>query len=793
MKHLPNSPVFFWLAICLLLCPLLAFSQGNTLRGTVVDATTQAPLIGATVKVLDTEPLKGGSTDLDGRYVISEVPTGRYNVEVSYVGFTAKIITAVAITSGEATQLSVALSENRFELNEVTVTADQRTVLNESALLSARSFRVEELGRIPGGIDDPARMAKKFPGVSPNPNLLSNEINIRGNSTRAVLWRVGDVDIYNPSHFARLNGAGGRVTMLSQRVLANTDFYSGSFPADYGNALGGVFDVQFRNGNMETPTHSIQLSVLGIDAATEGPLGKSGKSSYLANYRYSTTNLVSLLLNEVSVPTYQDLSFKFHHELAGGGYLDVFGLGGISRTVTTVNLDTTQWGETQAAVQGNLRQHHTATVGVIWLQPITKDTYVKASLAGTGLRVIQDSWRLERDLVTADTTINANDNDARLTFSAFINHRFSPRHTHRSGVIVNGLHYHGFLQRGEVLDGTTDSIGPLLTTRMGRAQSLLVQAYSRSQFYLSPTWQANVGLHMMYLALTNEISLEPRASVRWQVHPKHSLSLAYGLHSQMEPFFTLVSQRPEGNSFVPINPDLRFNKAHHMALAWRYQSSNNFRLGMEAYYQHQFNLVVGTDLPVSRVAANNTFFDTWELDNGGTGRNMGIELIAERNFSQDYYVLANASLFDATYVANDGIRRNSQFNAGYIVNLAGGKEWEIRGKEGRNNLLGLNLSATYSGPQYFTGFNEELAQTSGRFQLDYANPNQDTQDGLFLVDVGLQYQINRARYSSAWSLQVNNVLNQRPKISNFFDFETGELREVRAIGLFPFLAWRINF
>ncbi|MEL6535626.1 MAG: carboxypeptidase-like regulatory domain-containing protein [Bacteroidota bacterium] len=146
------------------------------MRGIVLDATTQTPLIGATVKVLGTDPLRGGTTDENGKYAIANLPVGRYDVEISYVGYNTQLENGVVITSGQEALLSVVLSENRFELAEVTISSSQRTVLNESALLSSRSFRVEELGRIPGGIDDPGRIARKFAGVSPNPTILTNYI-----------------------------------------------------------------------------------------------------------------------------------------------------------------------------------------------------------------------------------------------------------------------------------------------------------------------------------------------------------------------------------------------------------------------------------------------------------------------------------------------------------------------------------------------------------------------------------------------------------------------------------------
>lgn len=785
--------------ILLLICFIIlihhyAHGQGFTLRGEVLDAGTQHPLIGATIKVLGTTPLKGGSTDVNGRFEIRDIPVGRYDIEVSYVGYNPRIQNGVVITSGQATSLRVGLTENRFELAEVTVTSSERTVLNESALLSARSFQVEELGRIPGGLDDPARMARKFAGVVPNGSAGANDIRIRGNGSRAVLWRIEGIDVYNPNHFSLPGGTAGTISILSQRLLSNTDLYSGSFPADYGNALGGVFDIRFRNGNTDKRAHSIQVGLLGIDLATEGPIGKSGNTSYLANYRYSTTGLVANFINIGVAPIFQDLSFKIQHKGKNGGQWNLFGLGGISLFRFFPQLDTTVWDEIPGANGGLNDIFRTFTVGTSWQKPLSKDTYVKIMGVGTGLEVRQARWFQNRDLVTGDTTRSSYDFDGRLTVSAFINHRFNAQHTHRSGVMIHGLYSNGYMNRSAPLLPDGQFSGVMDTMRVGEGASTLLQAYTRSQFYLNEAWQLNVGLHLMYFPYTGEVSLEPRLGVRWQLHPNHALALSYGLHSQVEPLFAYVSRHPRLNSGPGLlNADLRFNKAHHLTLGWFHQINDRMRLGIEAYYQHQYNLVVGEDVPVSRVSGLDFLFETFDLNNNGVGRNYGIEASLERSFSQGYYFFANGSLFEANYTAGDGVTRPSLYNARFVTNLVGGKEWVIGKKRGKNNLLSFNLSATYSGPQRYTPLDLPASIAVGRFEYQYHNPNSSDQDPLLFLDASLVFKFNRPRSSSELTLQLNNLLNQRPVLGDLFDADNQEVDPELGLGFLPLISWRINF
>ncbi|MEL7532992.1 MAG: hypothetical protein AAFN10_16870 [Bacteroidota bacterium] len=515
----------------------------------------------------------------------------------------------------------------------------------------------------------------------------------------------------------------------------------------------------------------------------------------MINYRYSTTGILDRFLNLGAIPTFQDVSFKLHFKLPKNASLDVFGLGGLSSIEFTPILDTTIWDQQVGANFGRLNHNLTGTAGISYFMPLSENTYFKSVLVGTGIRSYQERFYQNRDLITADTTRRALDKDFRLTSSTYVNHKFNARHQNRTGLILHGLRSNVFFIQGvEVEPGT--GLGTMLTDtlRQGDGQGFLLQAYSRSQFMLNEKWRFNAGVHLMYFPFTGEVSVEPRFGLRWQLSRNQSLAFGYGLHSQMEPFFTyVVARRDMSGNLNRYNADLLFNKSHHLVLGYRWQINEGFRIGLEAYYQSQFNLVVGEELPISRVAALDFRFETFDLNNGGTGRNMGIEFALERSFTDGYYLLANGSLFDATFVANDGIERPSQYNAGIVANGVIGKEWQVGRKKGKANLFNLNLAATYSGAQYYTTIDLPSAIAIGRYVADYANPNSQVQDPLLILDASIVYQKNKANRSSQLSLQVKNLLNQRPVLGEFFDRDRGVVGTQLGSGLFPVLAWKVQF
>ena len=174
-------------------------------------------------------------------------------------------------------------------------------------------------------------MVASFAGVSGNAEG-NNDIVVRGNSSKGILWKLEGIELPNPNHFANDGATGGPVNALNSNMLANSDFFSGAFAPEYGNALSGVFDMKFKKGNNEHREYTTSASIFGIDFTAEGPFANGYRGSYIANYRYSSLQLLSGtgILDFGGVPKYQDASFKVDLPLGKKHYLSLFGLGGLS-------------------------------------------------------------------------------------------------------------------------------------------------------------------------------------------------------------------------------------------------------------------------------------------------------------------------------------------------------------------------------------------------------------------------------------------------------------------------------
>ncbi|HEY4787253.1 MAG TPA: carboxypeptidase-like regulatory domain-containing protein, partial [Bacteroidales bacterium] len=412
----------------------------QTIKGNVFDIESNSPLIGASVIIQGFNPPRGTVTDPEGNYKLEKVPVGRYNIQVSYVGYQSKMVSEVLVTSAKEVVMNIGLKQALTQMKEISVTHSKDKPLNTMAIVSSRSFTVEETRRYAGGLDDPARMASAFAGVAVG-NIQNNNIIIRGNASRGLSWRLEGIDIPNPSHLAGQVEGGGIVTIFSSQLLANSDFFTGAFPAEYGNALSGVFDMKLRNGDNEKYEQTFQAGTIGIDFASEGPIGKKGGASYLINYRYSTIGLIKDLglLTTNETPGYQDLSFKLNFPTKKAGVFSLWGIGGIDKDFGTDETDSAKWQTSFNRLQFSIKEKMGAT-GLAHKYMIGNQTYIRTTIAASGTQDEQNFTRLDDNLVRRPYLYFI-DNSARFTFSSMLNHKFNSKNTLRMGVDFHVLFY----------------------------------------------------------------------------------------------------------------------------------------------------------------------------------------------------------------------------------------------------------------------------------------------------------------------------------------------------------------
>ncbi len=761
---------------------MFLFAQSvQNIRGRVRDGASDVPLPYVYV-VINTNPTIGTTTDSIGNFVLPHVPVGRYDIEASYLGYESTIIKEILVTSGKEVVLEIPLKEKLFELNEVVVkpTINKSQPMNKMASASARMLSVDEASRYAGGFDDPARLASSFAGVAGN--MGNNGIVVRGNAPKFLQWRFEEIEIPNPNHFADVTGfGGGGLTALSSQVLGNSDFFTGAFPAEYGNALSGVFDIKMRNGNNNEVENTVQIGLIGMDAASEGPLKKGSRSSYLFNYRYSTMALLEPLLPEdAGGVRYQDLSFKFNFPTKKAGTFSLWGIGLIDRSGTTAETDPDKWEFMQDKEDQDVKQYMGAA-GLAHRIQLNNTAFMKTTLAATVSGLDMHTERMNNAMQLQPQNV-INKTDWNFILHSYINKKFGARHTNKTGITVTGLMYNMLLKE------VPKTGSPMQTFADENGFSTLLAAYSNSSINISDKWTVNAGLYGQFFTLNNQYTIEPRLGLKYAFAHNQSLSLAYGLHSRLEMLNYYFSRSIEGKE---INKDLDFTRSQHLVLSYDMNIGNDFHLRVEPYVQQLFNVPVIADSSYSFINLQKDWFIQDKLENTGKGFNYGIDVTFEKFMSQGYYFMLTGSLFNSRYKGGDAIWRDTRYNRNFLFNFLTGKEWMVGNK--KQNIFSANIRLSYQGGDHYSPVNDEESLNKQDVVYDEIHAFEKQLSPAFLGHFTVSYKINRKKVAHEFAIKVINATNYKEFYGHRYNFKKHTIEEEREALMIPNVSYKIEF
>ncbi len=780
-----------------MLC-MTAIAQ-QTIRGSIVDRDSKTPLVGAVVQVIGSDAALAAVSDADGQFEISSVPVGRRGIEASYLGYQPLRMEGLLLTQSRELVLTLEMQEAVNELGtvEVSSTANARP-LNELTTVSARSFSMEALERQPANFADPARMALNFPGVAISNDDILNDLVIRGNAPSGMLWRLEGIEIPNPNHFATRGGSGGGISMLSANAMSTSDFFTAAFPAEYGNALSGVMDIRMRKGNHHKRETAVQLGLLGLDVATEGPFRKGGEASYLANYRYSTLGILDRLglsPDGGSIPDFQDLSFKLFLPTEKSGTFSLFGLGGSFVDEELIKIPVPFARQEQFKDTGQ-----TGIIGLSHLYFLSEKTYLKTILSASIANLeYEEAFAENGESLQKRYDETFTDRAARA--SILLNHKFNAKHLLRIGGIASRLGY-GLKMREENYEFTEVNgfpqrifTGEWTTFLDDNGSANLLQAYAQWKATLTPRLTLNIGAHITHFDFNNDTEIEPRLGLKYKLSERQELTFGIGRHSRTEALALYFVRKENGSQ---LYRQLPLQNARHLVLGHRVQLGEAWSLHTEAYYQHLVNLPVSRDSTSTFALLNQDFFDAFfrpdVLVGKGEGLNYGIDMNLERRFHRQYYLILNASVFQSKYKTLEGHWHSTRFNTGYNLLMTGGKEFLV-GKT-KHNTLGLNARFLMNGGQRYTPIDREASLEQQRTVFS-KNVFSKHLPAYYRIDLGINYRMPRKQMQYL-SLNIQNItdrLNVFSRNQQHVENVEGKIwiSDELQTGLIPVLNYRLEF
>ncbi len=776
----------------------------QNVTGNVRDDITNEPLPGANIILIGSSPVIGTVSNAEGKFIIKDVEVGPVSLKISFVGYQTVEILSRDLRTAKALNLNIFMEELVFTGDEVVITAgiDKKASINTMATVSTRTFSVDETRRYAGSRGDVARMASNYAGVQVASDSR-NDIVVRGNSPSGMQYRLEGMEIANPNHFGSLGTTGGPVSILNNNQLDNSDFLTSAFPAEYGNALSGVFDLQLRNGNTNNHEFMAMIGFNGFEAGAEGPFSKKSDASYIANFRYSTMEVFEMIGMSfgtgTAVPKYQDFSFKINLPTKKAGVFSFYGMGGKSEIEFLDSKRDSSDIDFYGGEGWDLRNGSDLfIVGLNNVITINNTAYIK-----TGLSFSHNRFFVQKDSIVPETNemvhfYGSDFKENRIIFSTFLKKRVNIRNNFKIGINVN--HYNSNLH-DSVLNVSQNQFHTLTSYE---GTSNLIRPYVSWQFKLSDRIVFNLGLDYMLYTFNSTSSLEPRFGVTYNTSSKSKIGFAYGLHSQVlsTTNYNRESYIGQGN-YVAMNTDLGLLKSHHFVLSYDWSITNFLRLKAETYYQGIYNAAVNANTKDTYSILNQgADFYLWTpdtLESTGTGKNYGIELTFEQFLNKGFYFLTTVSVFESKYKGSDGIERHSAFSSKFLTNVLIGKEWELHKNSTNPKLttkdrrLGADLKVNYAGGRRYTPINEEQSQIEHQPVYDTDQTYNKQFPNYFRTDLKVYFKHGGKKANYEMGIDVQNIFNTQNIYSQEFNTSTGELYYNYQLGIMVIPYFRFEF
>ncbi|MEO0727080.1 MAG: TonB-dependent receptor [Bacteroidota bacterium] len=734
-----------------------------TLRGSVRDADNGQVLTGATVYLPTIQ--RGIDTDSFGLFRFNDLPPGRYPVEISYLGYQQLVMNEVLVSSGKEQVLDIILQEAATSLTAVTVKASRQPRSNASP--NILNLSQEETLRFPATFNDPARLATAYAGVT-GANDQANHLIIRGQSPLGMQWRLDGLEIVNPNHTAnggtftdRPTLSGGGVNAISAQLLQEANFYLGAAPAALGNATTAQMDMRLRNGNNEQREYTIQAGLIGFDLAAEGPI-RAGGSSYLVNYRYSFTGLLSDL--GVSFGNedirFQDLSFKLHFPGQKGGAFSIFGLLGSSSNEFNQPTDTTEW-ETEKDLYNTIDfSSEMATVGASWTQPQGDNARWRAAAAWSGVRhqrlgIAPDLRNREWDELRQQKT----------SFQLSYRRKLLP-----FGSITLGV-------EGLYIDQSVEREFPFGSEGItGRSNGGLVVSPYIDWRYQIKRLSLNLGWRLSnWIDWLDESSYsEPRLALSYLLNKKNTVGADLSVSTQAPSPYELALQPRRSRLYSAY---------------WNRQLSNSRKISIQLYQQN-LTQITGN----GAISAINQIEQILpETDATSEARTQGAELTVQQFATGGWWYVVGVSLFDARYQDEDGEWVKSRFAQDYATALTLGKEWSGTDRKQQVNRFGFNVALHYNGGLRAAPIDLVASDRNRTTVFDFSQGYTEQLPAYFRTDLRIYYQKNRANWNSMLSLDIQNVSGQQNAAYDYYDRFLGRVNRRFQLEFIPIINYRINF
>lgn len=789
--------LFFWVT-------QISAQQFHTLSGSILDASSGEPLIGATVIIPETKD--GVVTNNYGYYSIS-LAEGTYTVEISYLGF-------------EVLQQEITLQQNQrldFRMTPETNTLEEVVVVTESiatdqvreVLSGVSTLQIAQVKKMPAlfGEPDVNRAVQTQAGVSSVGDGASG-FNVRGGNIDQNLILLDEAPVYNSAHL------WGFFSVFNSDAIKNIKLYKGGIPARFGGRASSVLDVRQREGNNQKLTGQGGIGLLFSKLTLEGPIQKD-KLSFLVSGRRSYFDLAPIAAFADSGVYFYDLSTKLSWNINEKNRLYASGYFGADVMQFTYD-NTNEQGETvEEAIDFQWRN---ATATLRWNHLFNDKLFMNLSTIYSqynyGLTSQNDSgggpvntsgsfeWTstIDNYLLKPDFTYyQNNDTQWRFGFNATL-YQFTPARVDSNETGINTTNFP--IERGlEVApyveyEREWDRLSLLAGVRyswFGNLGPYTVNHYDPNRIKRVNTVQRQESFESGEVTKSYQ-GVEPRLALNYQLSERKSIKAGFDRNLQ---YIHLISNTTAALPFdiwKPAGEHIKPLDVYQWSLGYAYKTEDRqWQATAEAFYKTFENMVEyknGADLFLNDQIETQLLPASGEAY-GFEGSLQKVKGVwkGEVNYTFSRSLRKTTGEFAREQV-RDGEVFPSNFDRPHALNLnlnrSLGNRWEA------------GLFFTYqSGRPTTPAIGQFKIQED--WYLSYADRNSYRLPDLHRLDLSFTYTPNRKpnrNWKGSWAFGLYNVYGAKNVFSRFSNFYRGDLRsyEFSAIGApIPFINYNFKF
>jgi hypothetical protein len=760
--------------LILLSLTLLSFGfsyaqRTGEIQGTIKDRKTQEPLIGVTIQVENTQ--KGSQSDVDGKFKITGIPTGSYNLKATYVGYKEILKFNIVVSSGNTNILNFEMEEDSKLLNEVKVVVNRSvSVASAETPNSIQKLSTEEIKNNPGGNFDISQVIQVLPGVggTSGGGAFRNDIIIRGGAPNENVYYLDGIEVPVINHFSTQGSAGGPTGILNVSFIEDATLASSSFNAKYDNALSSVLQFKQRDGNSEHFQGNFRVSSSEAAATFEGPMSK--KTTYLVSARRSYLQYLFQLIDLPIRPNYWDFQYKVTHKINAKTTLTAIGLGAIDKFYFGVPKETTPSKEYILRAFPYINQWN-YTVGFT-LKRLLENGFMNVSLSrnmyDNSLQKYEDGKQESKGLITLDTKSQEIENKLRIDVNKFVDKWEYSYGVSSQFVKYNADSYNRL--RKELRDDKGNIIQPEVAFRFNTAVDFFkFGAFGQvSRKFFDEKLNFSAGIRTDMNSFTDEgmnplKTLSPRVAASYSFANQWRANVSLGRYFKL-PIYTVLGFRD--NAGILVNKDNKYLQSDHFVSGLEFIPRPSTRFTLEGFYKIYNNYAVSARDGISLANQGGEYgaIGNEKIESIGKGKSYGVEFFAQQKLQKNLFAVFSYTLFWSQFSGKDGKFVSSAWDSRHLVALQVGRKfkkgWELGGKY-----------RFYGGAPY-TPFDLEASQknyaTLGVGLLDYSKLNTLRLKNFSQFDVRIDKKINFRKQSFDFYFDIQNaLLAKNPSFPNY--------------------------